>query len=209
MSKSPRLDAIKLRVILVIIFLLLGGVGVAIFMLGYQQITAFSKETQQVSADAEASNSQIQKLTETQKQLEEHAQTVERASQLVAQSQAYQYQDQIINDLGSYAMAAGVQIDTITFHDNASAQGTAAPASTATTDTASTATGTTSPAGIKTTTATVTFKNPLSYKSFLTFIHSLEQGLFRMSISGINITKSTENSDSITSQPIDIEVYIR
>lgn len=200
---TTRMNAVKLRAVLAAILLLLMGLGIVVFMLGYQQITLFSKETQQIAKDAEASNSKLQQLSETKQQLALHADTVERASQLVAASKLYEYQDQIINDLSSYGTKAGVEIETITFNDgsqdSSAASTTTQPAATAL------------PSGIKTTTATVTLKNPVKYTAFMNFIHSLEQGIFRMSIRGIDISRSSETggSDPITSSPINIEVYIR
>ena len=205
MKSSRELTPARLRATLVAVLLFLLALGVVVFMLGYRQITQYSHETQEKAAAAQKSNSKVQDLMSVKRQLEENALVVNNASQLVSESTFYAYQDQIIRDIDAYATKAGITLENITFND-------------AETETASTTTGSVTsplPAGIKATTATVTFRNPINYTAILRFVHSLEQSLFRMSVLGVSITKSTDatelknDPDAITCDPINIEVYIK
>ena len=208
MKPSRRMTPVTLRITLAVILVALAGVGVGVFMLGYQSITAYSKETQQTAADRITSQSKVNVLKATQAQLKENADVVERASQLVSKSEYYVYQDQIIEDINSYAKRAGVGLDSITFTDAgaAAATGTAG----ATTSTASDL-----PAGVKTTTATVNITSPTNYTNYLRFLHALEQSLFRMSILNVGMTQVNDpgqlakDPDLVTCDPLQIEVYIK
>lgn len=206
MKPGRELTPTRLRATLVAVLLFLLALGVVVFMLGYGQITQYSHVTQEKAAEAQKSNSKVQDLMSIKRQLEENSTVVNNASQLVSESTFYAYQDQIIRDINAYAKEAGITLETITFNDAAAA----GAASTTTSSTTSPL-----PAGIKATTATVTFRNPISYTAVLRFIHSLEQSLFRMSVLGVSITKSTDptelknDPDAISCDPINIEVYIK
>ena len=197
MTQTSHLTPAKLRGILATIFVALMIIGVIIFMLGYQQINVYSLAAQETAQQASASSSTVHNLKLIQQELAQKSDIVDRASQLVAASQSYKYQDQIIQDINSYANAAGLRLDNITFED------TAAPTTTAMTAAL--------PAGIKMTTATATLRNPVNYYKLLRFLHSLEQGVFKMSITGIDLSKGATvgGPEDITSSPVKIEVYIR
>lgn len=210
MKTSRRMSPVTLRITLAVILIALAGLGVGVFMLGYQSITDYSKETQQTAADRIKSQSKVNVLKATQAQLKEHADVVERASQLVSKSEYYVYQDQIIEDISSYATRAGVGLDSITFTDTGA---NAAAAATSASTTTATASGL--PAGVKTTTATVNITSPTNYTNYLRFLHSLEQSLFRMSILNVGMTQVTDpaqlaiDPDSVSCDPLQIEVYIK
>lgn len=199
MIQPPGMTPTKLRGILATIFVSMVIIGIGIFMLGYQQITIFSQAAQETAQKAADSDSTMHDLAAVQQELALKSDIVARASQLVAASQSYKYQDQIIQDINSYAEAAGLSLENITFEDTTAAAATP------------TATLMPLPAGIKMTTATATLKNPVNYYKLLSFLHSLEQGVFKMSITGINLAKATGSvgAEDITSAPIKIEVYIR
>ncbi len=208
MKQTKDLTPTKLRAILASLFGALLIIGVIIFVIGYRQITLYSHETQEKAKEAQASNSKVTQLISTENQLQENAAIVSKASQLVAESKYYAYQDQIIQDINTYATRAGITLDNITFNEAAAGTSTA-------TSTSSTQATTALPAGITTTTATVAFKGAVNYYSLLRFVHYLEQSLFRMSILGINISKATDpavlaaDPSAIICEPINIEVYIK
>lgn len=214
----PSITPIKLRAILSLCLVVLSIVGVVLFMVGYNKLKTFSASVQTVAADAQASQSSVQDLTITKQFLAQNQNSVDRASQLVAESQSYVYQDQIINDINTYANESGLGITNIAFTSPTTAAVGAAPApAAAQAATPIGATGTTatsaSPAGVKSMTASVTIKNPTNYLSMLNFIHLIEQSLFRMQISQVGISASTDTSNSasnqITSDILTIEVFVR
>ena len=190
--------------------LLLATAGVGVFIYGHGQLNDRAVKAQQTATNAEASRSSLQNLSVTEKFLAENSDVVNRASQLVADSKAYVYQDQIIQDINKFATEANVEITDISFDDPVS---TPVAGQSATTPTAPSSTTDTSakPANVKSIVATVSIKSPTSYSSLLTFIHSIEQSLFRMQISkiGLSHTDDEGGAGSITSDTLTIEAYIR
>ena len=209
------LTPVKLRVILSLCLVVLCVVGVGLFTVGYGKLKTFAASVQDVADQAQASQSSVQDLIATKQFLAQNSEAVDRASQLVAESKSYVYQDQIISDLNKYASEAGLSITNITFTDatttavGSSSSSTPAPAATGTPAGAPAASA--APAGVKSMTASVTIKNPTSYLSMLNFIHLVEQSLFRMQISQIGISASNDSSSQgqVSSDVLTIEVYVR
>lgn len=209
----------KLRLIFIIILILLLAAGVGIFMFGYSQIKTFVTQSQDIATKAEASNSSVENLIATKKSLATYKDTVKRADQLVAESKRYAYQDQIIKDINAFAAKANIGINNITFADAkttpvASASTAPAPTAPATSGSGSAAMPSTTGSaltGIKSMTAAVTLKNPVDYNNILTFMHLVEQSLFRMQVSEVGLSRSDDAKDpnKVTSDSITIEVYIR
>lgn len=200
-----------LRIVLIAALLLLAALGTGLFMVGYGQVKDYAADAQKTAAEASASNSSLQDLIATKQELEQDSDTVNRAAQIVAQSQSYKYQDQIITDIARFTSEAGLSVTNISFTDTKT---TSVPATTGT------AAGTTTPeggvvgaapAGVKSVTATVTLKNPVEYEKMLNFIHLIEQSLFRMQISQISLSRSTDanNPNLVSSDVLTIEVFIR
>lgn len=206
--KKP-LSAPQLRLILVIALVLLLSLGIGLFFYGYNFLKGVATTASEVATEANNSSQTLQNLVRTQRDLAEYSDTVNRASLIAAESRSYEYQDQIISDLNSYASRAGVTITDITFTAStgaatpAPAAGTAGPGGVPSTTTAS---------NIKSTTATVTLKSPISYDSMIAFMYSIEQSLTKMRISTIGLSRSTDDNappGSVTSDALTIEVYLR
>lgn len=193
---SNKLSAVKFRLVLIasiVILLGLAGVGFWFFC---NQLTSYATEVRSANAAASTSTSDILRLKQLEKQLEEDSVAVTRAKNIVADSKYYQYQDQIIADFTSYAKASKLTISSINFDTGAAAPAAPAPG------------GTPTPAGLKSTTATVTLKNPVNYQALLKFVHSLELNLTKMQLTGITLQRD-EESKSVTVNPLTIEVYTR
>ncbi len=204
----------RLRLILIGSMGLLVALAVVVFMVGYKQISDYSAAARTVAAQAQASDSSLQDLVTVKKQLANNADVVQRASLLVAESKSYLYQDQIINDINSFASQAGVVVTNINFGGSGAAATSGASA--AATPTAPGSGSRSSmeaavPGGIKTTTASITVQNPVDYTKMLTFIHSIENSLFKMRLSQVTLSKATgsKGSNDVTSDVLNIEVYIR
>jgi TolA-binding protein len=157
-------------------------------------LKTFATEVSHTSADARASEDTIQTLKKIEQELDANREVIERARSIVADSQSYQYQDQIITDLNDYANRAGIGITNIDFSTAEVAPGTPGAAPVA-------------PAGVKTTSVSITLKNPVDYNSLLRFIKSIEQNLTKMQISRVGLAKDTGNN--VSSEALAIEVYIR
>ena len=208
------ITAMKLRLILSVALLLLAGIGTGVFMLGFNQVSSFAKEAQDTATKASASNSSLQDLVATKKTLEDNTDAIDRAAKLVAESKLYLYQDQIITDINQYASEAGLSVSGITFSSPTTTP-TGGAATSATTPGAAApgadATAGATPSGIKSVTATVTLRNPTQYTNILTFLNLIEQSLFRMQVSQISLSKSTQEGggSGVTSDALTIEVYTR
>lgn len=154
-------------------------------------------EVSHATADASASHATITTLQQLQETLEANREVIDRANSIVAESQSYQYQDEIIRDLNNYAAAAGITLTNFNFEAQASGsadqqgQPPATPAA---------------PTGINSTLVSITIQNPVGYNNLLNFFYSIEQNLTKMQITNISLTKS---DNEIASDDLTIEVYIR
>ena len=209
--KTSSLTPTRLRAILGISMLLLLAVAVGLFTYGYQVIADYSADTRTTAAQAQASSTVLLNMQKTKTELTANAETVARASQIVAESKSYVYQDQIIRDINNFANNSGITITNISFAD-AKVSPTAVSAPPATAGGSAANTTSASPAGVKSMTATVTLKNPIKFTDMLKFIHSIEGGLFKMRISQVTLSRASTdaaNTDEVTSDALTIEVYVR
>lgn len=190
------LSATKLKVILMASILLL----VLIACTGFWYFRLFLVNySNQVSADnvaATVSSNEVTQLQKLKDELEINKVAVTRAEKIVADSTHYQYQNQIIDDISSYAAAAGVTITGFSFgaSDTPSTQSAAGTA--------------TSIAGLKTTEASISIKSPVSYSAIMNFIYSIESNLTKMQLTGISMSKNATNNQVVVN-PISIKVYTR
>ena len=214
--KHSNLSPVKLRLILVGCLVLLVGVGGGVFMVGYNVLADYSAKARTTAAEAQASNSSLQNLIVVKRELAEKQDTVERASQIVAASKSYVYQDQIIRDINNFANNAGLSVTNITFADAKVTPTTPSTTSTSSPTTANSPSATAAggaaavPSGVKSMTATVTLKNPVDYNAMLRFIHSIEGSLFKMRISQVTLSRPADaKGNEVTSDVLTIEVYVR
>ena len=208
MSKKFTLTATNLRIILAVSLVAITAIGAGGFALAYNWLDGFAADASTVASQAAASESELQELSQTEKMLKTQHHAVERASKIAAESKSYQYQDQIINDLNDFARKAGITISDITFADDNAKGGSSSSSSSS----SKTRTSLPAIAGLKATTASVTVKNPVEYRKLLTFMYLVEQSLTKMRIANVDLSRSTAQGqapDSITSNTLTIEVYLR
>ncbi len=199
-NQMKGLTPTKLRVILISLIVLSIALCAVGFWFFRNQLVTYAEEVQTANTVASASSDDIVKLQTLQKQLADDAVAVTRAKNIVADSQYYEYQNQIINDITTYAKKSKVSITGFTFTDSSTPSGASA---------AKTSQATVAPTGLKSTTASITIKNPVAYTDILKFIHSIELNLTKMQLSGISMTGSTTTPTEVTINPITIEVYTR
>jgi TolA-binding protein len=196
------ITATKLRLILAVSLLgtaLLASVFV-VFASG--ELKKYAEEVSRIASDASISQDNIQRLNKIQQELLANKDAIERTNDIVADSQSYQYQDQIITDITDYANRADIDVTNIDF---LSAQ--AATSGTPATTPPAGGTSTAAPTGVKSTTVSITLKNPLGYEKLLRFIKSIEENLTKMQISRVGFAK--DEGGNVTSEVLNIEVYIR
>lgn len=200
MKLSP-LTATSLRLALSVslfVVAILGSIG---FYFVHKQLKTVAVGISHTVMDANASQNNVQTLQKIQTELSDKREVVERANSIVADSQSYQYQDQIISDLNNYASRAGIVITNMDFAPTA--QGTTTPGVPAAPQPTKPA-----PSGVKSTSVSVTIKNPVTYTTLLRFIKSIEQNLTKMQISRVSLTKDAKGGE-VSSEAFVIEVYVR
>ncbi len=194
----------RLRIVLVATILLLVAIAGAGYWFVYGQLTSFAQEVSKEAVEANASANDLRNLQQLENRLKEEAVAITRTKNIVAESQSYQYQDQIIKDLSLYAKTAGVAISGYSFDSVGATTAAPAPAP---------APGTTAlpaiPAGLKTSSISVTLKTPVNYKALMRFVHAIELNLTKMQLTGISITQTPENKETVSVNPLTIEVYIK
>lgn len=163
----------------------------------YGGLQSVATDVSHVVVDSSVSQTNIQTLQKVQQELADEKDVIARAGDIVADSKSYQYQNQILNDLNNYAGKAGISITNVNF-DAAGDTGTTPPAKGAPT----------APAGLKSTSVSITLQNPVPYDSMLRFIRSIEQNLTKMQISRVALAKGT-SGNTVTSEALTIQVYIK
>lgn len=198
MIKARSITASQLRLVLSLSMFLLALIAAVGFYFVNSNLKKYAVEVSHVAADANASRDNLQNLQKIEKQLEEDQDIVQKTNSIVAESQSYQYQDQIITDISDYASRAGITITDINFSTQSS---TSTPGSTS-------APAAPVPSGIKSTSVAITLKNPIVYNDLLRFLKSIEQNLTKMQVSRVNLSKDT-STNGVTSDILTLQVYIR
>jgi hypothetical protein len=211
-NPSSRLNAQKLRSILIVTIFLIVIVAAALFVYGRHTLDGYATEVKKVNETVASSNQNLSALNTLKTKLAENSDAVDRTKNLVAESKSYAYQDQIIADLNAYAKQANVAISGFEFNTvDASTPGSTG-AATPSAPAPSTGAAPTTPApvvgGLKTTSVSVTLKSPLPYKNVMKFTHMIEQNLTKMQLTGISFNKD-QAKENVTVDALTIEVYIK
>lgn len=199
MKSSIQLSAVLLRNVLIASIALFVIIGVGGFVFLNQQLASYAGTVASDKVKASNGSQEIAQLQQLKSAMEESKVAVTRAASIVSDSKYYEYQDKIIDDITSYAEAAGLEVQSLSFNDAsptgvAAAPGTAAPKT---------------PAGLKVSYATVTLSEKnITYKSIMTFLKSIEQNLTKMEVTGVSFTVNSTNGQ-VSTQPITIGVYTR
>lgn len=198
-----KLTPTKLRLVLfcmIGLILIVCSVG---FWLYHERMVEYAAQINADNVAATTSSEDIATLQRLEKELQENEVAVTRAKSIVADSQFYQYQNQIMKDINAYARDAGVTVIGYMFDsaDGSASGGQAQPAD-------SEASAALTVPGLKTTSVSISLKNPVRYKSFMKFLRAIELNLTKMEVKGVSILKDQKDHD-IRVNPIQIEVYTR
>lgn len=181
----------KIFLALIASIIMVSGAGL---YFGSEILRQKALETDRKKTDAQILTDNIAKLKRLQTELNDKAEIVERANQIVSESRQYQYQDQVVRDVTAYASRAGVSISGFNFTESA----TSIPQP-----------GDPVIAGVKKLEATVTLRTPIKYDNFLTFLKAIEQNLTKMQVTGVNMSPDTKDSEAINNPSIGLQVYVR
>lgn len=166
------------------------GVG---FYHGGKQLQTQATKTNHAKIDSELVQDEINRLKQLRATLANNEARIQRTKEVVAQSQQYTYQNQVVADLNEYAKRTGVTILGFDFPTPA-AQG--APSASPT------------PAGLKKITININIGGPVPYENFMKFLKSIEQNLTKMQITNISLIPD-KNPSNLTDSSIGLEVFIR
>lgn len=172
-------------------------VGLVIF--AYSFLSKTSEEVGKMQTEATAVDAKIQSLLASKSQLDRNSDTVKKAKNIVSESKLYQYQNQIIQDLNTYADRAGIPIKSFSFQNE--------PTTSTKTATSSKQTSA-SPAGVKSTFVSIQLGDHIDYTKFLHFLSLIEKNVTRMQLSGVSISRGANNHE-ISIQSLEVKVYTR
>ena len=197
MKKVLNASIARIVLSLLLLIILSAMVGLVIFV--YSFLSKTSEEVGKMQTEATAVDAKIQSLLASKSQLDRNSDTVKKAKNIVSESKLYQYQNQIIQDLNTYADRAGIPIKSFSFQNE--------PTTSAKTATSSKQTST-SPAGVKSTFVSIQLGDHIDYTKFLHFLSLIEKNVTRMQLSGVSISRGANNHE-ISIQSLEVKVYTR
>lgn len=214
-KSNKSLTAPKLRIILSVIFAVtLIGMSAG-FYFAYSFLQSKVEVVVETQAEASSSDAKLDNLIQLEKDLSQYEGTMEKAKQIASESKMYQYQNQIINDITSYADIAGVSIESFTFQDPTAPIDGAAPAAADAADPATEEGDQQDPAAatpvapsLKSTVTSIKLVDEQNYDNILHFIYLIEQNITRMQILELNLVRDAEKH-TVSAQSFNIEVYMR
>ena len=193
------LNASIARIILSLLLLIILSAMVGLVIFAYSFLSKTSEEVGKMQTEAIAVDAKIQSLLASKSQLDHNSDTVKKAKNIVSESKLYQYQNQIIQDLNTYADRAGIPIKSFSFQNE--------PTTSAKTATSSKRTPA-SPAGVKSTFVSIQLGDHIDYTKFLHFLSLIEKNVTRMQLSGVSISRGANNHE-ISIQSLEVKVYTR
>ena len=193
------LNASIARIVLSLLLLIILSAMVGLVIFAYSFLSKTSEEVGKMQTEATAVDAKIQSLLASKSQLDRNSDTVKKAKNIVSESKPYQYQNQIIQDLNTYADRAGIPIKSFSFQNE--------PTTSAKTVTLSKQTSA-SPAGVKSTFVSIQLGDHIDYTKFLHFLSLIEKNVTRMQLSGVSISRGANNHE-ISIQSLEVKVYTR
>lgn len=186
-----RATAVQNILIGFIVLLVIGLVGIVVTAQSILQ--AKHVQTDRALIDAELAQEELVKLQQLETIINKNRVTIEKTARIVAESQSYEFQDQVINDITSYARQFNIEITKFDFgpKPGSPSQGT----------------GTTSSS--QKTKVSIQLGNNISYEDFLRFLKAIENNVTKMQLTGMRLQPSETNPTAIVGPTIELEVFIR
>ncbi len=193
------LNASIARIVLSLLLLIILSAMVGLVIFAYSFLSKTSEEVGKMQTEAIAVDAKIQSLLASKSQLDRNSDTVKKAKNIVSESKLYQYQNQIIQDLNTYADRTGILIKAFSFQNE--------PTTSTKTATSSKRTST-SPTGVKSTFVSIQLGDHIDYTKFLHFLSLIEKNVTRMQLLGVSISRGANNHE-ISIQSLEVKVYTR
>lgn len=180
MKPKKQFRPADLRTLLAVLLVIVTLGGGALFYWGLNIVREYAVTVNQRGVDAEASGKQIQELQLLKSQLDQSNSLVEKANQLFSTPEAYQAQ--VLNDVRSYADAAGLAIANTSFSD---------------------------PSTGSTYAITVSFQEPVLYSELIAFLNNVESNLPKLQVSKIALGQTGGGADSVKVNELKIDIAVR
>ena len=193
------LNASIARIVLSLLLLIILSAMVGLVIFAYSFLSKTSEEVGKMQTEAIAVDAKIQSLLASKSQLDRNSDTVKKAKNIVSESKLYQYQNQIIQDLNTYANRAGIPIKAFSFQNEPTTSAKTAKSSKRTPA---------SPAGVKSTFVSIQLGDHIDYTKFLHFLSLIEKNVTRMQLLGVSISRGANNHE-ISIQSLEVKVYTR
>ena len=172
-----------------LIVVLLAGAGYGAYVM-HQKLSGYATEVNHLSIDSELNQQSIENAKKLRRVLDENQENATRAAAIVADTKYYQYQDQIVQDVTSYASASGLTVLGFDFSTNGKAAKSRVT-------------------GINTVVATISLQNPVPYNNYLKLLKLIERNLTKMQVTQLDISNDLKAPATISSPVITLEVYVR
>lgn len=207
-------DARKLRIILVALMALIILASGAAFTFGVNFIKEYALEISSKRSAAEASDSSLQSLQETETFLNNNQAVLDKADRLRADAKSNEKYPEIaiIESVRKLAQANNLGIESI------AASGSGNGASGSSNTTAQQPTTTTPPTSgttaaplttSDTVSVSVSLSTPTNYRNFLQFLADVEQSVPLMKVDGVDLSPANSSNNQITASAITIHMYIK
>lgn len=172
-----------IRLLLIIASILIIALTAALAVFAEQKLDSYANDVATIIAKSNDTQKSLDSLSAAKVDLEKQQDIVKKAQDIVADSKFYQYQNQIITDLNSYADRSHIIITSFTFPD---------PTAKPTTSAADKKKKPTVIAGLKSTQIVIELASPIRYSDFLDFLALIENNTTRMQIQGVSITPAQD-----------------
>lgn len=198
--KDKLANPIAVRFLLLGLVVLLVALQVGVIVLGKQYLGNYATSVAEISAKSKDTQESLDSLARAEQELAAKKDIVNKAKKIVAESKSYEYQNQVISDLSSYAGQTGVIIKSFAFADPVAK--------------ADPLKSTAAIAGIESTPVIMQLESPIPYDVLMRFISLIENNVTRMQITELSLTLAEVTDapagQSLVSVPsLTVEVYLQ
>lgn len=196
MKRSQGLNSIILQYSFIGLgILMIVGIAGIVFM-AQKFMSEQALSTDHYRTDAELAQEELVRLQQLKTTLASDKEAIDKTARIVAESQQYEFQDQVVKDVTSYADKYGIEILSIDFGTKPGSAPQGAAASTGS-------------AAQQKTIVSLQLGNNIPYDSFLRFIKAIENNITKMQLTGIAIQPNITDPKQILGPTIELEVFLR
>jgi len=187
--KKSKTKATTLRTFLSVFIIIIIGLSVIGFYYTQDWLNKLAVEIGRTVSDSTAGNSNTQAFKNLQDDIAKNQVSAKKANNIITSSQ--NYQSQVPQDLNKYASSTGVSIVSYNLTQSATAG----------------VQSSVSINGVQSSFITITLGSPVQFTNLMQFLKAIESNLPKMQLTGINISSVPGSDNTVTIEPLTIEVY--